>query len=80
MRVQGGFAKVGQYYRSEAHFERFVQASLLSLSLRDFYSYPPLIKTCELFAEHAAPWLELLAELDFQELHAAWAGFVVDQV
>ena len=36
-----------------------------------------MIKTRELFAEHATPWLELLHDLGFADLHAAWGAFDV---
>lgn len=36
-----------------------------------------MIKTPELFAEVAAPWVELLRDLKFDALHTAWAAFDV---
>ena len=57
-------AKVDEYYNSRDHFAQFVQDSLLSLIIRDFYSYPPMIKTQELFEEHVGPFLSLLKEIE----------------
>jgi len=57
-------AKVEQYYNSKDHFAQFVQDSLLSLIIRDLFSYPPMIKTEELFKEHVEPFLSLLKEIE----------------
>ena len=39
-----------------------------------------MIKTPELFAEVAAPWVDLLGDLKFDALHQAWAAFDVPSV
>ena len=57
-------AKVEQYYVSKDHFAQFVQDSLLSLIIRDFFSYPPMIKTQNLLEEHVGPFLRLLKEIE----------------
>ena len=71
-------AKVNEYYKSKDHFGSFVQAAMSSLIIRDLYSYPPMIKTKELFEEHVGPWMLLLREIAHLEgLYEAFSSFHV---
>eukprot|EP00041_Stephanoeca_diplocostata_P011675 m.193206 g.193206 ORF g.193206 m.193206 type:complete len:432 (+) comp18625_c0_seq3:212-1507(+) len=72
--------KVRAYYKSEAAFEHFVRFSMVALIIRDYLSYPPMIKSPALYAEHVGPWLEFAAELGFHDLYEAYVGFDVVRV
>jgi len=74
-------AKVSQYYTSKEDFACFVQAALTTLIVRDYYSYPPMIKTVALFDEYVGPWLAFMEETTFlKDLHRAFVDFDVPRV
>ncbi|CAK8996670.1 Hypothetical protein SCF082_LOCUS4898 [Durusdinium trenchii] len=72
--------KVGALYKSEADFERFLRLSLIALCMRDFLAYPDLVATPEAFGLFVQPWMDLAAELGFDELHAGLSSFDFMQV
>ena len=74
-------AKVNQYYVSTQHFAIFVQAAFCALIIRDYYSYPPMIKTSSLYDEFVGPWLEAMEQLDhLKDLRLAFMKFNVPMI
>jgi hypothetical protein len=67
--------KVNTYYKTEALFSTYVQCSMIALVVRDYLSYPPMIKTKQLYDQHVTPWIELANELGLSGLHAAFLNF-----